>query len=124
MSAGNAPRNAPRADPLTRPPRSTRPSRGSRPRLEVQDLEVRVGGSGPDVVSEISFSVRGGEVLDLIGKSGSGKTTVALALLGHVRAGLRISAGKVCLDGTDVLALSPGQLREVRGAKISYVPQD
>jgi peptide/nickel transport system ATP-binding protein len=94
------------------------------PRLEVTDLEVRVGQTGPEVVSEISFSVRAGEVLGLIGESGSGKTTVALALLGHVRSGLRIVSGEVCLDGADVLALSPGQLREARGAKVSYVPQD
>ncbi len=94
------------------------------PRLQVTGLEVRVGTSGPDVISEISFSVRAGEMLGLIGESGSGKTTTALALLGHVRAGLKISSGEVRLDGLDVLALSPGQLREVRGARVSYVPQD
>src|ERR1700727_2188742 len=94
------------------------------PRLQVTGLEVRVGASGPDVISEISFSVRAGEMLGLIGESGSGKTTTALALLGHVRAGLKISSGEVRLDGLDVLALSPGQLREVRGARVSYVPQD
>src|SRR5580704_7666081 len=94
------------------------------PRLQVTGLEVRVGASGPDVISEISFSVRAGEMLGLIGESGSGKTTTALALLGHVRAGLKISSGEVRLDGLDVLALSPSQLREVRGARVSYVPQD
>jgi peptide/nickel transport system ATP-binding protein len=93
-------------------------------RLEVTGLEVRLGTSGPDVVSEVSFSVRAGEVLGLVGESGSGKTTVALALLGHARPGLQISSGQVRLNGSDLLALSPGQLRAVRGAKVSYVPQD
>jgi len=93
-------------------------------RLEVTDLEVRLGRSGPDVVRDVSFTVPAGEVLGLVGESGSGKTTVALALLGHARRGLRITAGQVLLDGTDLLALSPRDLRAARGARVSYVPQD
>ncbi len=93
-------------------------------RLEVRDLDVRIGTAGPDVVSEISFAVPAGEVLGLVGESGSGKTTVALALLGHARRGLRIRGGEVLLDGTDLLRLSPGDLRTARGAKVAYVPQD
>jgi peptide/nickel transport system ATP-binding protein len=96
----------------------------TRPRLTVTGLEVRMGQSGPDVVRDISFEVQAGEVLGLVGESGSGKTTVALALLGHARRGLRISAGQVLLDGTDLLALGPRQLRAVRGSLVSYVPQD
>ena len=93
-------------------------------RLQVNDLEVRLGRSGPDVVRDVSFAVPAGEVLGLVGESGSGKTTVALALLGHARRGLRITAGQVRLDGTDLLALSPRDLRAARGARVSYVPQD
>jgi peptide/nickel transport system ATP-binding protein len=93
-------------------------------RLKVTGLEVRLGRSGPDVVRDISFAVAAGEVLGLVGESGSGKTTVALALLGHTRRGLRITAGQVLLDGIDLLALSPRDLRAARGARISYVPQD
>jgi len=93
-------------------------------RLKVTGLEVRLGHSGPDVVRDVSFAVPAGEVLGLVGESGSGKTTVALALLGHTRRGLRITAGQVLLDGTDLLALSPRDLRAARGARVSYVPQD
>jgi peptide/nickel transport system ATP-binding protein len=93
-------------------------------RLKVTDLEVRLGDSGPDVVSEVSFAVQAGEVLGLVGESGSGKSTVALALLGHARRGLRITSGQVLLDGADLLAMSPGALRAARGARVSYVPQD
>jgi peptide/nickel transport system ATP-binding protein len=93
-------------------------------RLKVTDLEVRLGETGPDVVSDVSFTVRAGEVLGLVGESGSGKTTVALALLGHARRGLRIMSGQVLLDGVDLLSLSPGALRAARGARVSYVPQD
>jgi peptide/nickel transport system ATP-binding protein len=93
-------------------------------RLEVRDLEIRSGGHGPAVVSEISFAVRPGDVLGLVGESGSGKTTVALALLGHTRRGLSVSRGEILLDGLDLLRLRPPRLRQVRGARVSYVPQD
>jgi peptide/nickel transport system ATP-binding protein len=93
-------------------------------RLEVRDLEIRSGRRGAAVVSGISFAVRRGDVLGLVGESGSGKTTVALALLGHTRRGLSITAGEIRLDGLDLLRLRPAGLREVRGAAVSYVPQD
>jgi peptide/nickel transport system ATP-binding protein len=93
-------------------------------RLEVRDLEIRSGRHGPPVVSGISFAVRPGDVLGLVGESGSGKTTVALALLGHTRRGLSVSAGEIRLDGMDLLRLRPAALRQVRGARVSYVPQD
>ncbi len=93
-------------------------------RLDVRDLVIRLGESGPDVVSDISFTVPAGEVLGLVGESGSGKTTVALALLGHARRGLSVTAGQVRLDGVDLLRLSPADLRAVRGARVTYVPQD
>src|SRR5215472_6879949 len=93
-------------------------------RLDVCDLAIRIGPSGPDIVSEISFAVAAGEVLGLVGESGSGKTTVALALLGHARRGLHIAAGEVRLDGVNLLALPTGDLRAVRGARVAYVPQD
>ena len=105
------------ADPASEPA-------GNGVRLEVRGLEVRLGRAGPDVVSEVSFTVRAGEVLGLVGESGSGKTTVVLALLGHARRGLRISSGEVRVDGVDLLRLPAAQLRAVRGARVAYVPQD
>jgi peptide/nickel transport system ATP-binding protein len=93
-------------------------------RLDVRGLEVRLGRGGPDVVSDVSFTVQAGQVLGLVGESGSGKTTVVLALLGHARRGLRISSGAVLVDGVDLLRLPASQLRAVRGARVSYVPQD
>jgi peptide/nickel transport system ATP-binding protein len=99
-------------------------ARGSRARLEVSGLEIRAGPTGPDVVSDVSFSVAAGEVFGLVGESGSGKTTVALSLLGHTRRGLTVTAGQIRLDGADLLRLSREELRAVRGAKVSYVPQD
>src|SRR6266700_5915134 len=105
------------ADSASGPPQA-------RSRLDVRGLEVRLGRTGPDVVSDVSFTVEAGQVLGLVGESGSGKTTVVLALLGHARRGLRISSGEVQVDGVDLLRLPAAQLRAVRGARVAYVPQD
>jgi peptide/nickel transport system ATP-binding protein len=105
-----------RADKATEPPAGE----ADGVRLDVRGLEVRLGPAGPDVVSEVSFTVQAG----LVGESGSGKTTVVLALLGHARRGLRISSGEVEVDGVDLLRLPPAELRAVRGARVAYVPQD
>ncbi len=94
------------------------------PRAEVSDLQIRLGAGGADVVDEVGFSIAPGEILGLVGESGSGKTTVALSLLGYARRGLRISGGRVVVDGVDLLGLSAARLREVRGARVAYVPQD
>jgi peptide/nickel transport system ATP-binding protein len=107
----------PRADSALRLPENEA-------RLDVRGLEVRLGRTGPDVVSEVSFTVEAGQVLGLVGESGSGKTTVVLALLGHSRRGLRITAGEIRVDGVDLLRLPTAQLRAVRGARVAYVPQD
>jgi peptide/nickel transport system ATP-binding protein len=93
-------------------------------RIVVEDLTVVLTGSAVPVVESTSFHIRPGEVLGVVGESGSGKTTLALAAIGHVRRGLRIAWGSVRLDGTELLALSPGQLRPLRGAAMAYVPQD
>ncbi len=93
-------------------------------RLEVKDLRIELGSSHAEVVGDVSFSVHAAELFGLVGESGSGKTTVALALLGHARRGLNISAGEILLDGANLLDLKPGELRELRGAKVAYVPQD
>jgi peptide/nickel transport system ATP-binding protein len=113
------------ADPVMVPAGGGRQGAAAPVRLSVQDLRVNLGGAaGPDVVADVSFQVGAGEVLGLVGESGSGKTTVALALLGHARRGLAIASGKVLLDDIDLLSLGPRELQEVRGTKVTYVPQD
>ena len=75
------------------------------------------------LVDHLSFSIHPGEVLALIGESGSGKTTTALALMGHARRGCRISGGSVRIGDTDVLHLAPAQQRALRGRTVSYIAQ-
>jgi len=75
------------------------------------------------LVDELSFTIRPGEVLALIGESGSGKTTTALALMGHARRGCRIGGGSVRIGDVDVLSLRARQLRALRGRTVSYIAQ-
>jgi peptide/nickel transport system ATP-binding protein len=92
--------------------------------LEVTELRVVLAGTEIDIAAHVSFSLAPGEVLGLVGESGSGKTTVALALLAYARSGTAIQGGSVAVGGVDVLSLSSGRLRQLRGKTISYVPQD
>jgi peptide/nickel transport system ATP-binding protein len=87
----------------------------------VDQLTVTAGEA--TLVDALSFTIRPGEVLALIGESGSGKTTTALALMGHARHGCRISGGSVRIGEIDVLSLGARQLRALRGRTVSYIAQ-
>jgi peptide/nickel transport system ATP-binding protein len=102
------------------------------PRTE-QDPLVRVEGLTIDfwsndrwnnVVNNASFSLARGEALGLVGESGCGKTTTALALLGFQRPGSRIRSGSIHFGGRDLARLSRRELQLVRGRRVSLVPQD
>ena len=90
----------------------------------VSDLRVALTGRNLDVVDEINIELRPGEVVGLVGESGSGKTTAGTALLAYSRRGAFIEHGTVMFEGQDVLALPWEQIRQIRGMKIAYVPQD
>jgi peptide/nickel transport system ATP-binding protein len=90
--------------------------------LRVVALDAE-GSDAAELVKDVSFSVGRGEILALIGGSGSGKTTVALALLGHARAGCRIAGGSIEIAGTDVLALRGQALLEHRAKRVAYIAQ-
>jgi peptide/nickel transport system ATP-binding protein len=96
------------------------------PLVEVADLRVVVRTASGDetaIVEDVGFRIATGEVLALIGESGSGKTTIALTLLGHARRGCRIAGGSVRVAGIDVLALDAAGRAAIRGRRIAYVAQ-
>src|SRR5215470_4991813 len=109
---------------MTTPEVAESPVEPAQPAVSVTDLEIEIAATATPVVSDVTFDIAPGEILGVVGESGSGKTTVGLALLGHARRGLRISGGSVLLGGRDILALGDEQLRRLRGAAVSYVPQD
>ena len=61
-------------------------------------------GEDVPIVHGADFSIRRGEVLALIGESGSGKSTIALALMGYARSGCRLAGGSVTVAGHPMLA--------------------
>lgn len=75
------------------------------------------------IVDDIGFVLAPGEVLALIGETGSGKSTIALALMGHTRRGCRIASGEIALGETPILDLPPRALRGLRGDRIAYIAQ-
>lgn len=94
--------------------------------VEVKDLRVVAqaeDGSETLIVKEVGFSLAKGEVLALIGESGSGKTTIALSLLGYARAGCRLAGGSIRVGDTQVLELDAAGLRRLRGRTVAYIAQ-
>jgi peptide/nickel transport system ATP-binding protein len=77
-----------------------------------------------NVVNGTSFELARGEALGLVGESGCGKTTTALALLGFQRPGSRIRSGSIQFGGRDLAKLSRRELQKVRGRRASLVPQN
>ncbi len=87
-------------------------------RVENLRVEARVGPKRyAPIVKDVSFAIGPGEVLALIGESGSGKTTIALAALGYSRPGCRIARGRIFLEERDVLSLDRQSLRKLRGGR-------
>lgn len=94
----------------------------SRDLLSVENLCVAYGGE--TVVRNVGFDLKRGRTLALIGESGSGKSTIAKALLGLLsEEGARIS-GQIRFKGEDILSWPERRLRRLRGCAIGFVPQD
>jgi peptide/nickel transport system ATP-binding protein len=96
------------------------------PVLSVRDLSVSYFAREGEVqaVRGASLTVHPGETLALVGESGSGKSSLAFAVMRSLDAGGRITRGEIRFRGEDLLAMSPGELRELRGARMAMVFQD
>jgi peptide/nickel transport system ATP-binding protein len=95
------------------------------PILDVQDLHVHFPTPrGPvKAVDGVSLALQPGERLGLIGESGSGKSTIALAVMRLIKPPGRIVGGRILLEGVDLLDLSEEEVRQQRLARIALVTQ-
>jgi peptide/nickel transport system ATP-binding protein len=94
--------------------------------VEVRNLRVSAktdSGRMVEIIRNVSFDIAEGEIVALIGESGSGKTTIALTLMGYTRSGCRIVEGSVRLAGQEISALPEGKRASKRGTEVSYIPQ-
>ncbi|MDI5963919.1 ABC transporter ATP-binding protein [Streptomyces sp. SL13] len=94
--------------------------------LDVRDLRVHFPTEDGLVksVDGVSFTLEKGKTLGIVGESGSGKSVTSLALLGlHKNSRARVS-GEVWLDGQELVNLSEGEMRSLRGSKVSMIFQD
>ena len=114
-------------------PRAT-PGRGRRDaeagsaaaELSVRDLTIEYPGPAAEpvrAVDGVSFDLRSGEILGLVGESGCGKTTVLMSLLGLLPEGARVAAGSIRLGGRELVGLGERELAAIRWREISLVYQ-
>ena len=96
------------------------------PLLEVEDLRVRFKTQRGLVhaVNGISFDVRPGETLGLVGESGCGKSVTALATMGILARAAQIPSGSIKLEGRELIGLSERAWRRIRGKEIAMIFQD
>src|SRR5437016_4919760 len=97
------------------------------PVLDVQGLTVRLPPRADrrHAVENVSFAVAPGEIVCVVGESGSGKSVSAHAVMGLLPPGqLTATAGRVLLEGDDLLLKSPAAMRRIRGDRISMIFQE
>ena len=96
------------------------------PALEVADLAIdyQVRRQWRPVVREVSFEVPAGGSFGLVGESGCGKSTVAMAVVRYLAANGRVSNGHIKVAGTDAYSLNASALRTLRANEIGFVYQN
>jgi peptide/nickel transport system ATP-binding protein len=94
--------------------------------LDMRNLSIAVSTPRGDarVVDNVSLSIGAGEIVGVIGESGSGKTLTALAALGMLPRGARIESGCIVLGGESLLDKIDRERRAIRGDRMAYIPQD
>ncbi len=111
----------------TAPEKSRRTPSSGEPLLQVRDLTVDFGTKGKTpfrAVDGVSFDVRPGQTVGLVGESGCGKSVTSMAIMGLLpKRGTKVG-GSVVFEGTDLLTLTDKQMRDRRGRDVAMIFQD
>jgi peptide/nickel transport system ATP-binding protein len=101
-------------------------ARAGAPTLAIANLAIEHAGrrGRARLVDGVSLEVWPGEIVGLIGESGSGKTMTALSILGLLPRGVRITGGDIRLSGRSLVRIGEAELRAIRGDRIAMIPQD
>jgi peptide/nickel transport system ATP-binding protein len=96
------------------------------PILTVEGLTVEARGRAgvSRILQDVSFEIAAGEAYGMVGESGCGKSTVALAIMQYLGRGLTLTAGRILFEGRDIGAMGAEQLRALRGNRLAMVYQD
>jgi oligopeptide/dipeptide ABC transporter ATP-binding protein len=92
--------------------------------LQVRQLTTTLGARGPEILSGVDLALGSGEVLGVVGESGSGKSMLALSIMGLLPHPIMVRNGQVHLQGQDLLALPPRQMRALRGKDVAMIFQE
>jgi peptide/nickel transport system ATP-binding protein len=95
------------------------------PVLQIKDLHVTyyTDAGRAKALDAMTMSLKAGEKLGLVGESGAGKSTMALAMMRMIKPPGRIERGQVIVDGVDLVPLSDDEMLKARLSRISYIPQ-
>jgi peptide/nickel transport system ATP-binding protein len=98
----------------------------TQPVLELQALDISLprGADRSHAVAQVNLTVNPGEIVCLVGESGSGKSAIAHTIMGLQAKALVPTAGKILLQGEDVLTMSPARLRQLRCTTMSMIFQE
>jgi peptide/nickel transport system ATP-binding protein len=92
--------------------------------LRVNDLTLQLIHDHSKLVKNLSFSIEPGEIFGMVGESGSGKSLATRALIALLPPAIAVTSGSVTYKGRDVLSMTPGDLRRLRGGEIGLVFQE
>ncbi len=94
--------------------------------LSVRDISIALpsGADRPFAAEHISFEVNAGEIVCLLGESGSGKSVISFSIMGLLPDNVQVASGEILLDGVNLLRLSREQLRAIRGDDVAMIFQE
>lgn len=96
------------------------------PLLDVEDLHTHIvkPGSTAKALNGVSFTVQENEIVGLIGETGAGKSLTAWSVMGLIQDPVRVTAGSARFKGRDLVGMSEGELRHIRGREVALIVQN